>query len=199
MQSIIISAFLGYAIGSVPFSYIIARKATGKDLRSIGSGNIGATNVIRAAGAKIGIFAFLSDFVKGIVAYLLALALFDYHSALVASAFAVLGHCYSIFMKFKGGKGVATSFGSILITNPLNALIILGVHALTLTTTKYMSLASVLAAATLPILAFAFGMETYYKVYAIFIGLFVIYRHKENIARLISKKEPKFSFKKSAK
>jgi glycerol-3-phosphate acyltransferase PlsY len=198
-MNIILSMTIGYIVGSIPFSYLIAKLFTKQDLRKIGSGNIGTTNVIRLAGLKIGILAFLLDFMKGIFVFLIVIALFNYDLAIIASAFAVIGHSYSIFMNFKGGKGVATTFGSIVVTNPINALILITIHFTLLYAFRYMSLSSVIAAISFPLLALVTDNDLVYRLYAFSMSLFVIYRHRGNIVRLIKKEEPKFSFKKIKK
>ena len=123
MQSYVIVAILGYMIGSIPFSYLVGKKSTHLDLRQHGSGNIGATNVIRLAGKKAGILAFALDLIKGILSYWVGFFIMGIPGAAIACGFAILGHSYSIFMKFKGGKGVATTFGVIFSFNPVMALL----------------------------------------------------------------------------
>ena len=140
MQKYILVAIMGYLIGSIPFSYIVGKKATHLDLRQHGSGNIGATNVIRLAGKKAGIFAFLLDLVKGILSYWLGLFILGITGAAIACGFAIFGHSYSIFMKFKGGKGVATTFGVLFSFNPLMAFLMFVLQVIVVKVTHYMSL-----------------------------------------------------------
>lgn len=192
MQTIIISSILGYFIGSIPFSYLVGKKTKNVDIRNYGSGNLGSTNVFRVSGKKAGIIAFFLDLSKGISAYLVGYYIFNYTGAIFCTAFAVIGHCYSVFTNFKGGKGVATTFGIILMFNPLLALISIIIQFAIIKTTKYMSLASIITAIFVPILSIILKMDIQFTYLAIFLGIFIPYRHRSNISRLLKGTENKF-------
>ncbi len=190
-----IYALIGYLIGSIPFSYLVA-KAKGKlDIREHGSKNAGATNVFRVLGKKSGILALLLDMSKGILAAFIGYR-YSIEMAVFTGMFAVIGHCYPVFMKFKGGKGVATSGGMLLFVAPLEAFVLGSFMVLVIVITKYVSLASILAAV---IINFIF----YFKYHSIVISMpilvisiLVIYRHRGNIHRLLHHEESKINFKK---
>jgi len=193
---ILSSAFIGYLLGSLPFGYLVAR-AHGVDIFKVGSGNPGATNVKRVLGSKAGNTVFALDAVKGAVAAAWPMLPFV-HSAdtrimgLVGVIAAVLGHSFSMFTKFKGGKGVATAAGGLVILIPLASLIGVVVWALTFWITRYVSLGSVLAAIAVPAASWLQGNPLPINVVAAALGLFVIVRHRENIKRLLNGTESKF-------
>ncbi len=195
MQAIVLAAISGYFIGSIPFSYLVGKKLTNLDLRNHGSGNLGATNVIRIAGKKAGILAFILDILKGIVSYLIGYYLAGINGAAIASTLAVLGHSYSVFTKFRGGKGVATSFGIILMFSPLTALCMTILQLTVIKMTHFMSLASIISAISIPIFAVLFNLPKQFLYFGLFIAIFITYKHKENIKRLLSRTENKFKFK----
>jgi len=209
-----LTILLAYLLGSVPFGLIIA-KAHGKDLRSIGSGNIGATNVARALGRKWAYLCFLLDVLKGFIPTFLAMNLIrHWHPAgplpaellwlwLATGIAAVLGHIYPVYLKFKGGKGVATSFGVALGIWPyytLAALAALAVWVVVLLAFRYVSLASIVAALAFPAVlllavitlpAWQAARPWPLLLVAAVIPLLVIWRHKQNVARLLSGTESK--------
>lgn len=190
-----------YFLGSIPVGYLVAR-AKGIDIMSRGSGNIGATNVMRELGRTAGLIVFVLDALKGYIPAAVAHYAFErpdwlgssQEFAFIAGAFAILGHCLSPFLGFKGGKGVATSLGVIIGTSPLLAGTIFGIFLLMLLFTRYVSLSSIVAVTALPILGWV------YKDPATLIGayialmLLVIYRHRSNIERLRNGTERKFTF-----
>ncbi len=196
------ASLAAYLLGSIPTGYLVG-KFHGKDLRKEGSGNIGATNVVRVLGKKWGYLVFAVDFLKGILAVVLALTLAKGAAqreslALIAAISAILGHNFPIWLNFRGGKGVATTAGVILVLLPWPVFIAaLIVWALAFFTTRYVSLASLLAAVTVPVtcgILFWLG-----KVSLIFlwIGLgicaLVIWRHRSNLARLFAGTESRFT------
>lgn len=195
MQAIVLSAITGYFIGSIPFSYLVGKKLTNLDLRHHGSGNLGATNVIRIAGKKAGILAFILDILKGIVSYLIGYYLAGINGAALASTLAVLGHSYSIFTKFRGGKGVATSFGIIIMFSPITAICMTILQLTVIKITHFMSLASIISAISIPVFAKLFELPNQFLYFGLFIAVFVTYKHKENIKRLLNGTENKFKFK----
>lgn len=195
MGNIFLPAIISYLIGSIPFSFLTAKYMGGIDIRNYGSGNTGATNVFRSLGKKAGAVAFLGDFLKGFIVAIIAKNLFSIDIAVICSVLAILGHCYPIFLGFKGGKGVATAGGTVIALYPLLGIILLFAVIIIIATARIVSLASILAAILFPILSFAFKTHVYFLYFSIAIGLLVIYRHKSNIKRLIEGKESKLSFK----
>jgi glycerol-3-phosphate acyltransferase PlsY len=198
-----------YLLGSIPFGLIIA-KAHGKDLRNIGSGNIGATNLSRALGKKWAYLCFLLDVTKGLVPMLVATsfissppAVAELFLALAAGCAAVLGHIFPIYIKFKGGKGVATSFGVALGLWPyytICSLFAFGVWAVIVLIWRYISLASIIASVTFPLTlvlvivltpSWNFANLWPLLIVAIAIPVMVVVRHRENIKRLLAGTESK--------
>jgi len=187
MKGIIYAILIGYFIGAIPFSFIIA-KLKGIDIRKIGSGNIGGTNVLRSAGPLYGGLAFLLDISKGLVVVFLTRK-FGLNAQLLAGSFAVFGHCYPIYLKFKGGKGVATTFGMLLGIYPLSGLVFLGIWILIVGITQYVSLASMVGLISASIFMLIMGKD--YWIVFLALSLFSVYRHKSNIQRLINGAERK--------
>jgi glycerol-3-phosphate acyltransferase PlsY len=172
---------------------VLSRLATGRDIRREGSGNIGAANVARAAGFKIGVLVALLDMSKGIVPVVVGLGVGLGHTALACVALAaVLGHDFSVFLRFRGGKGVATTFGVALILAPLATLLALVVWLATAAIWRYASLASLVALAFLPLAGYLTGRPAAYVI--LFIGLFFLgaAKHWDNILRLAQGREAKF-------
>lgn len=190
-----------YLIGSIPFGFLIA-KAKGVDIRTVGSGNIGATNVLRTFGKKFGIPCFFMDFLKGLLPVLLTIELTcgNEYAPICAVAGTVLGHVFTIFLKFKGGKGVATTAGALTGLAPLAVFAGMVIWFITLKITGYVSLGSIIAALVLPVLIWfdLFGENSIQnKYFFIVMGLLVAYRHRTNIQRLLKGEEN--SFKKKGK
>ncbi len=184
-----------YLIGAIPTGVILTRLAGGEDIRSAGSGNIGATNVYRVAGRKLGVITLIGDCLKGAVPTLLAQQTFNLSEtgvALVALA-AFIGHCYPVYLGFKGGKGVATALGIFLVLSPLSVLCILGVFVLILWKWRYISLASISSAAAIPPLILYFEKSFALFLATLFIAGMVIWRHKGNIELLRRGAENKFN------
>lgn len=184
-----------YLIGAIPTGVILTRIAGGEDIRKAGSGNIGATNVYRVAGRKLGVITLIGDCLKGVIPVLVAQQGFDLAEgplALVALA-AFVGHCYPVYLGFKGGKGVATALGIFLVLSPLTILCAIVVFALVLWKWRFISLASISAAAVTP-----FSLLYFSKSFPLFAATFVIaalviWRHKTNIERLLGGNENKFN------
>lgn len=214
LMPLLIAAVVGYFLGALPFGYLVAR-SRGINIFEHGSKNPGATNVRRVCGKGPGNLVFALDALKGAVAtgWLLVNAHFYIRSdetmpyphmvsealllAVMGLIAALIGHSFSCFTKFKGGKGVATATGGFLVLMPLPLLCGLGVWLATFYTTRYVSLASMLAAVALPIAAFFFKQPNLLIGLAGVIALFVVLRHRANIGRLLSGTESKF-VKKSA-
>lgn len=189
-----------YLLGSIPFGYMVA-KSKGIDIRSIGSGNIGATNVGRALGKKWQYIVLVLDALKGIAAVLLAKQLFKSHDhlssflPLLAGICVIAGHNWTIFLKFKGGKGVSTTAGVILALSPIAFLAGLGTYLVTTKITKYVSLGSMLGSIAISIVIFLLPQDRkhpiYLQIFGILISGLVVFRHKENIKRLLKGEEAK--------
>ncbi|QGT99833.1 Acyl-phosphate:glycerol-3-phosphate O-acyltransferase PlsY [Candidatus Syntrophocurvum alkaliphilum] len=184
-----------YVLGSLPFSYLISRLLGGIDIRSKGSGNIGATNVYRTLGPYIGVAALFADLLKGLIAAFLGLTIGGTVIAAVCGLAAVLGHCFPIFLKFKGGKGVATAAGVMLMLTPMVFIISLVVFAVITFVSRYVSLASVTVAILFPVLTIVMSEPIAYILMAAIIASLVVYRHNENIYRLRQGTESKINEK----
>ncbi len=186
---------LGFLLGSIPSGYLVGR-AKGVDIRQHGSGNIGSTNVLRTLGKGPGYFVFACDALKGIVSVLLAYRLFPDLGdlgAIAAAAGCILGHNFTPWLGFKGGKGIATSLGVLIALLPLVSVIVLAFWILVFLASRYVSLASILAAAALPVVAwFLLGKGTLFW-FSLLIGFLAIARHRQNIARLINGTESRFT------
>ncbi len=194
-----------YLLGSIPFGYLLVRIFRKQDIRATGSGNIGATNVARSGAKGLGALTLALDLLKGLLAVLLAKRLapgtpgFPSDLAVVAAVGAVLGHIFPVWLRFRGGKGVATALGVFLALAPMVALAGVFTFALIVAATRIVSLASILAAAVLPVFAMVL-MPDRSPVYlggVIFIALLVIVKHQGNIARLLQGTENRFGRTKS--
>lgn len=174
-----------YLVGSIPFGYLIG-KMRGVDVRTVGSKNIGATNVYRTVGKRWGLLAFFCDFLKGFAPTLLALSCFgDANLPLCVGLACVVGHTLTVFMKFRGGKGVATAFGMMMALIPYPALLAFAVFVVVVWLSHYISLGSILAATTLGISVWFVDCLPLMRWIAVVIALFVIIKHKSNISRLL--------------
>lgn len=193
-----------YFLGSIPFGLLLTRAFGRGDVRKVGSGNIGATNVARAAGLLAGVFTLAFDIAKGAGAVLLAEKLSnDSATWMMIAAFAVLlGHCFPVWLKFRGGKGVATAAGIFLVLSPLACLTAVVLFILVLIFWRYVSLGSVSAAAAMPLLIYFLWAPRHAPTLVITIGtlavsLLIIYKHRGNLRRLVEGTEPRFSFSKN--
>ena len=207
MGAYIAIAIIAYAIGSINFSVIFSRKFAGFDVREKGSGNAGTTNMLRTVWKKAAIITLVWDILKGVVSILIAKLIGniakDVDKAIlvqIAGFCAVLGHTIPIFFEFRGGKGVATCLGILLLTNWQIGLICLTFGVLLIAITRMVSLGSIMAAILYPILTI-FIHENYivdgnYVIFGILLGLFVVFNHRKNLQRIISGTENKISFKK---
>ncbi|WP_304616707.1 glycerol-3-phosphate 1-O-acyltransferase PlsY [Paracoccus sp. (in: a-proteobacteria)] len=186
----ILWALFGYLLGSVPFGLVIARALGLGDLRQIGSGNIGATNVLRTGNKPAALATLLLDSGKGAIAVLLARHFGGESAALVAGAAAFLGHCYPVWLRFRGGKGVATFLGTLIALNWPLGLIACATWAATAAISRISSLSALLAAALAPVFAWGMG-RTDIAAAAAFMAILIFVRHKANIARLLDGSEPR--------
>ncbi len=194
---------LSYLLGSIPFGYLAGRLA-GVDVRTCGSGNIGATNVLRVVGKRWGYPVFLLDALKGFAAVRLAFMMvgrdpsaseFADFYAILAAAACVAGHSFPVWLRFKGGKGVATSVGALLGVVPIAAISIFLVWVLVFLITRYVSFASILAALTLPLVVALLDRSRGHVLlfFSAAMTALVVWRHRPNIARLIAGTEPRFT------
>ncbi len=207
MIPITIIAVLSYLIGSIPTSILVARKMRGIDIRQFGSGNAGGTNVIRVLGWKAGLFVIAMDMAKGLVATMLVARLMygalPFHNAtpfedftvvqIIAGCSAILGHVWTLFAGFKGGKGIATAGGMLIGVAPVEVAVSFGVFALVFLVTHYVSLGSLSAAVSFPLTMyfreniFMVGVPGYKTLifFSIGVSLLIIYTHRANIKRLL--------------
>lgn len=188
---------ISYLIGSIPFGLILTHLFGAGDLRTIGSGNIGATNVLRTGRKSLALATLVLDALKGGLPVWLGGTLFGPDVAVVAGLGAVIGHCFPVWLKFNGGKGVATAAGVILAMTPLAGLLAFVVFLVIVVLCRYVSLGSVLAAVSAAPFAYLLGRIQPAELYLL-IGLIIIVKHHENIRRLISGTESKLSFSKSS-
>jgi len=213
MLSLLFVIIASYLIGSIPFGIIISKRFRGFDIRTKGSGNIGSTNAFRILGWKLGLVVQVLDLAKGLGVVLLATYFFNglpFHNAtpfeditvfrLIAGCSAVLGHVFTIFAGFRGGKGISTTAGMMIGIAPVEVAVALGIFLLVVFFSGYVSLASIIAALTLPTTMFvrhnALGVQiTGYSTLIFFVlglSIFLVYTHRANIGRLLEKREHRF-------
>ena len=200
---------IAYVLGSIPNALWVGKTFKNIDVREHGSKNTGSTNAARVLGAKLGIFTLILDILKGALPTYLGIVLganlltritgIDKLDIIVIGMAAILGHTFSLFLKFKGGKAVATTLGVFLVLVPYAILILLVIFFVIFGLTKYVSLASIVSAVALPITVYLTTRHIPLTILGIIIGLLVIIRHKENIKRLINGTESKLSFSKDKK
>ena len=214
MLSLILVVIASYLIGSIPFGIIISKVFRGFDIRTKGSGNMGSTNAFRVLGWKLGLAVQILDLAKGLGAVLLATYFYNglpFHNAtpfqditvfrLIAGASAILGHCFTIFAGFRGGKGISTAAGMLIGVAPVEVAIVAGIFIAVVALSGYVSLGSIIAAIMFPTTMFlrenVFGVEiTGYRTlifFAIGLALFLVYTHRTNIKRLLNKRENRFN------
>jgi glycerol-3-phosphate acyltransferase PlsY len=189
---------LAYLIGAIPFGLLFTKVFSGVDVRSVGSGNIGATNVLRAAGKKAAVFTLLADCLKGLVPVLIVrLVLRDDALVVLTGIAAVLGHNFPVYLGFRGGKGVATSYGVILAATPLLGLICLLIWLGSALVWRYSSLSALISFLAYPFLVFSqFPESKALGALALFLAGMIYFRHRENIKRLVAGTESKIGQKK---
>ena len=209
MAAYIIVGIVAYLIGSISFSVIISKKMAGFDVREKGSGNAGATNMLRSVGKKAAILTLLGDALKGVVAILFAIIVGAIAKSAdksllvqIAGILVVVGHTFPVFFGFKGGKGVATSLGVLLMSNWKIGLICLVFALVLMAVTRMVSLGSIGAAVLFPVLVlfihtnFTISEGSSYFIYSIILAAIVIFNHRANIQRILNGTENKLSFKK---
>lgn len=201
MNSWIISIPVAYLLGSIPFGYLLVRAFNKQDIRATGSGNIGATNVLRSGARGLGFATLLLDVGKAYLGVLIAKRLSpgDYELATAAAVAAVVGHVFPVWLGFRGGKGVASALGVFLALTWPSALCILSVFVVVVAITRFVSLASIIAAASLPFFAFHFVTVRTPFVAAgfLFITVLIIAKHHQNIRRLLTGTESRFGSRKA--
>ena len=210
MAIYILTAIIAYAIGSINFSVLISRKMAGFDVREKGSGNAGTTNMLRAIGVKAAIITLICDIFKGIIAVLVAFWIGSMTQTAdkalliqIAGILVVVGHTFPIFFEFRGGKGIATALGVLLVTNWKIGLICLIFAVILIAITMMVSVGSMSAAVLFPVLTLFIGDSFIvaqggfkYFIFSIILAAFVIFNHRENIKRILNGTENKISFKK---
>lgn len=180
---------LAYLCGSIPFGLIVGKVFYHVDVREHGSGNVGTTNVFRVLGKKAGATVMFLDIFKGWLPAFIAAQLFSPWAAIFIAAAPVVGHMYSVFLKGKGGKGIATGAGVVLALVPLAFAIIFVTWLVLIVVTRYVSVASLVAAALVPVLTIAFGEPLPYKIAGVLVAILVWYAHRGNIQRLLAGEE----------
>ena len=193
----LVSALQAYLLGSIPFGYLLYRFRLGGDVRAIGSGNIGATNVLRGAGWLAGAATLVLDAAKGFSAVTFA-GLLTAHApewVSLAALLAIFGHVFPVFLRFHGGKGVATGLGAFLAIAPRPVLWAVAVFVMVVAVWRYVSLASILAVAALPFILLAFGASPYVLAAAALGAALIVPRHRDNIKRLLAGTESRIGAK----
>ncbi len=192
----ILCAVIGYLLGNVQTGVIVARAKGGIDLRSYGSGGSGATNALRVLGRHAGLMTLLGDFAKGLLASALGLWILGANGGMVAALFVVLGHIWPAFFGFRGGKGVATALGALLVLLPWHTLLLFSVGVAVILLTKIVSLASIIAALVFMVAAVITGIvqsNLFLVVFSVLMAGLVVYAHHGNIDRLLKGTENKLS------
>lgn len=212
MAAYIIIAIIAYLVGSINFSIIISKRIAGFDVREKGSGNAGTTNMLRSVGVKAAAITLLCDILKGVVVILIAILIGNIVDGLddallvqLAGIFVIIGHTFPIFFGFKGGKGIATSLGVLLMINWQIGLICLVFALILMVITRMVSVGSIAAAILFPVLVIFIGQNYIvpvnnwsYLIFSIIVAILVLFNHRENLKRIFTGKENKISFKKSS-
>ncbi len=198
-MSILLTAALSYLLGSIPFGFLLVRIFRGQDIRRTGSGNIGATNVARSS-PILGMLTLLLDALKGLAAVALARTFFPGQSGLleIAALLAVIGHIFPVWLKFRGGKGVATGLGAFATLAPYTILVMVGLFAAVVLVFRYISLGSIVAVTLFPFLAWLlhdYGDAVLDLVVMAIVAVLIVAKHHQNIHRLLSGTEPRFQLK----
>jgi acyl phosphate:glycerol-3-phosphate acyltransferase len=188
----ILLILFGYLMGSVPVGFILGSRS-GIDVRQAGSGNVGATNVARVVGKRQGILTLIADTAKGFLPVVIAMQLeVSLAATILVGVAAFFGHLYPIFLKFKGGKGVATALGVFLAMAPMATLVLVAVFGVAVLTSRIVSLSSILTAFAAPIIFWLFAYPPLVVGMAAFIALAITWRHQSNIRRMLNGSEPRF-------
>jgi glycerol-3-phosphate acyltransferase PlsY len=191
----VLLVLLCYLLGSIPFSYIFSRVWGGVDIRAKGTGNVGATNVLRTLGIKIALASLIGDFLKGVLAAWMGFYMGGEMLAAVCASIVVVGHCWPIFLGFRGGKGVATSAGVLLVLVPPVMLMLAITFVTLIALTRYVSLGSVCGAVFLPLMLLFMHQPWSYIIMGLILSSIVLFRHRDNIQRLRKGTEKKVNEK----
>ncbi|HHY77256.1 MAG TPA: glycerol-3-phosphate 1-O-acyltransferase PlsY [Clostridiales bacterium] len=194
-SKIIIISIIAYFLGNVSASYLIAKLTKGIDIRKYGSGNAGATNVMRTLGTKAAILAFLGDAIKGVIAVILGNMVAGEVGQIAAGIFVVIGHNWPVLLGFKGGKGIATTIGVMTAINPFIVAAIVPIGIIIIIITKYVSLASITGMIIFPIFMLITRQPTKLIIFSFILSVMALYRHKSNIKKLIQGTESKIGEK----
>lgn len=201
MLAVIFCIIIGYAIGTLPFALLYSKLVYGEDIRKLGSGNPGATNIKRIYGLKAGLLVLLLDALKGFIPVVLISKLgFSFQDefmfSLAIGLGTILGHIFNVFLGFKGGKGIATSLGVLLALYPIVTIYLVLAFVLIVYISKYISLGSISVALVHPIVLWILGYENiYYFIFSVSLAFLVVFTHRENLKRLLNKTENKFTLK----
>jgi len=200
MTSFLLTAAYSYLLGSIPFGYILLRTFRGQDVRQTGSGNIGATNVSRTS-PRLGVLTLMLDALKGLSAVVLTREIFPTHRGLMfaAALFAVVGHIFPVWLRFRGGKGVATGLGSFAVLTPKTVLVMIAIFILIFLAFRYVSIASIVSVALFPLLAWILEPDINSRMLAVIAAasIVIIARHHENISRLLNHTESRFQWRRT--
>ncbi|HXM64058.1 MAG TPA: glycerol-3-phosphate 1-O-acyltransferase PlsY [Terriglobales bacterium] len=200
MTDFILTAAYSYLLGSIPFGYLLVRAFRGQDVRQTGSGNIGATNVSRTS-KGLGILTLILDALKGLTAVVVTRAIFPGNKTLLGAAalFAIVGHMFPVWLRFRGGKGVATGLGSFVLLTPKTILVMLAVFLAIVVAFRYVSLASILTVTLFPLLAWVLEPDHASPVlpFVAVACVLIIAKHHENIHRLLAHTESRFQWKRT--
>ncbi|MGA8493496.1 MAG: glycerol-3-phosphate 1-O-acyltransferase PlsY [Terriglobales bacterium] len=200
MTDFILTAACSYLLGSIPFGYILVRAFRGQDIRQTGSGNIGATNVSRTS-KGLGALTLVLDALKGLTAVVITRMTFPGNKTLLGAAalFAVLGHMFPVWLRFRGGKGVATGLGSFVVLTPKTIVVMLVVFVVIFLAFRYVSLASILSVALYPLLAWILEPDRASRVLPFIVAacVLIIAKHHENIQRLLAHTESRFQWRRT--
>jgi glycerol-3-phosphate acyltransferase PlsY len=201
MTAFVLTAAYSYLLGSIPFGYLLVRTFRGQDVRRTGSGNIGATNVSRTS-KGLGALTLVLDALKGLAAVVITRMFFPGNNALLGTAalFAIVGHMFPVWLRFRGGKGVATGLGSFIALTPKTVLVMLAIFLVIFLLFRYVSLASIVAVALFPLLAWILEPDRATSRVLPFIAassLLIIAKHQENIRRLLDHTESRFQWRRT--
>ena len=195
---LILAALLGYFLGSIPFGLVLTRYVGGIDLRTVGSGNIGATNVLRTGRKDLALATLVLDSGKAAIALMIARSVFGDVAGLTAGAAAFVGHCYPVWLKFNGGKGVATFFGLLLAGLPMVGIAAGATWILTALAFRFSSLGALAAASIAPVIAYFLADPALAQIeagFCVFLAALIFWRHRGNIQRLATGQEPRIGAK----